>query len=267
MRNLGRYGAAAISLLLHGGALAVFLPHFDHAPATAAHVGVDGIEVSFGPAGGAPGTPEPSPPPEPASTPPEPDPEPEPKPETSTPNEVAPLPVEAPAPVAPLPPPKAKPRPKPIEKIAALPPPPEPVTTAEHPPEPKPRERESVAGTAGQAGTANQSGTGNSTSRSGGGNPGAVADYVSRLHAWLERHKRYPREARAQHQEGTALLYFSIDRAGRVLSYRLHRSSGYGSIDRETLAMIRRADPLPAIPSEMARGTLEIVVPVTFELR
>lgn len=260
MRDLGRYCAATVSLLLHGGLLAALMLRLDQAPATAAHAGVGGIEVSFGPAGSAPGTLAASPRPEPVEPPPEPESGPAVVPLAQQPSEAIPLPpAETPAPIV-LPPPNVKPQPRPFEKIATAPPP-ERTTAVEPSPEHVYRDRDALAGAAGRFET------GSGESRSGGGTPGAVADYISRLRAWLERHKQYPREARAQHQEGTALLFFSIDREGRVLSYRLHRSSGYGSIDREVLALIQRADPLPAVPAEMARPVLEIVVPIKFELR
>jgi len=93
------------------------------------------------------------------------------------------------------------------------------------------------------------------------------SDYIGQLQAWLARHKEYPSEARRLGQEGTALLHFSIDRSGRVLAARLQRSSGHAVLDREVLAMIRRADPLPPLPPVVDRERLDLVVPVQFLLR
>ena len=97
--------------------------------------------------------------------------------------------------------------------------------------------------------------------------PGASADYLALLRSWLERHKEYPRRAQLRRQEGTALLYFVMDRQGRVLSYRLQRSSGYPILDGEVEEMIRRAQPLPAVPSSFGGASLEFVIPVQFHLR
>jgi protein TonB len=52
-----------------------------------------------------------------------------------------------------------------------------------------------------------------------------------------------------------------------VLSHRIERSSGHASLDAAVEAMLERARPLPAMPSDMAQARLELSLPVTFELR
>lgn len=99
------------------------------------------------------------------------------------------------------------------------------------------------------------------------GRPGADAEYFSVLVAWLEKHKEYPRYAQARRQQGTAVLHFELDRQGHVLSYRIKTSSGHPDLDREVEAMIKRAEPLPPMPADMARAKLELQVPVQFRLR
>jgi protein TonB len=99
------------------------------------------------------------------------------------------------------------------------------------------------------------------------GRAGPPPDYLNTLRIWLERHKEYPRRAQLRGQEGTALLRFTIDERGRVLSHRIERGTGHPTLDREVEAMIRRADPLPAPPPEMRQDRLELVVPVQFYLR
>jgi protein TonB len=68
-------------------------------------------------------------------------------------------------------------------------------------------------------------------------------------------------------QEGTAFLYFEMDRNGKVQSFRVTRSSGHDILDREVEDMIQRATPLPPMPPEMTAARLELVVPVRFHLR
>lgn len=125
----------------------------------------------------------------------------------------------------------------------------------------------STAGTEGRAGTAGGTETGSASSATGGGNPGQVADYMAQLQAWLERHKEYPRRAKLRRQEGTVLLYFVMNREGRVLEYRIRQRSGHASLDRAVEEMIERAQPLPKMPQEMRQARLELVVPVQFFLR
>jgi protein TonB len=99
------------------------------------------------------------------------------------------------------------------------------------------------------------------------GNSSAMPDWRSRLVAHLQRHKRYPSEAQSNGHQGTAVLAFTIDRAGRVLSSSLARGSGYASLDQETMALIRRAQPLPAAPAEVRGGTFSFSVPLRYSVR
>ncbi|TVS00540.1 MAG: energy transducer TonB [Rhodospirillales bacterium] len=126
--------------------------------------------------------------------------------------------------------------------------------------------RGDLAGAGGPAGTVARSDAGAASAAEGGGTPGATADYMAALRAWLERHKRYPRTAQLRRQEGVAVLSFVIDREGRVLTHRLQQSSGHPALDREVEALIHRAQPLPPPPATMAQARLEVVVPIRFAL-
>jgi periplasmic protein TonB len=183
-------------------------------------------------------------------------------------------------PVMPEKPPEPQ-RPKPQEKPIAQ----KPVT--EQPETPKPVEAPAVqtaepnpvqevqtasapaavSGNQGKAGHENSREAGSADAQAAGGIPGSTADYIATLQAWLARHKEYPRSAQKRGQEGTALLYFVIDRYGRVLEHRLRQSSGYRVLDKEVMAMIERAQPLPSIPDDMPMQQMELVLPVQFFLR
>ncbi|GGC77635.1 energy transducer TonB family protein [Chelatococcus reniformis] len=89
--------------------------------------------------------------------------------------------------------------------------------------------------------------------------------WKSRLLAHLDRHKGYP--AGAAGAEGISQLTFTMDRAGRLLDFFIARSSGSAALDEAALAMIRRAEPLPAVPVEVSGGVLRLTVPVRFSLR
>jgi protein TonB len=95
----------------------------------------------------------------------------------------------------------------------------------------------------------------------------ARANWQGQLLAWLSRHKRYPREAQEQRQQGMVYLRFVVDRYGRVLSYSLARSSGVAALDEEVVALIQRAQPLPVPPPELPGTHFELVAPVQFSLR
>jgi len=95
----------------------------------------------------------------------------------------------------------------------------------------------------------------------------ARATWMSRLSAHLNRYKRTPPDLPGWHDRRTARVTFTVDRNGRVLSSRLAGSSGISGLDQESLAMIRRADPVPAPPADLASATITVTVPVRFDPR
>jgi len=83
----------------------------------------------------------------------------------------------------------------------------------------------------------------------------------------LNKVKRYPRLAMNRRQQGVPYIRFVMDREGNVLSSHLERSSGFPDLDREAVALPKRASPLPKPPQDKPGATLEIVLPVEFFIR
>jgi protein TonB len=83
----------------------------------------------------------------------------------------------------------------------------------------------------------------------------------------LQQFKRYPSGAQTRGEQGVALLAFSVDRDGHVLDRKIVRSSGHADLDKEVLAMIERAQPLPVFPASMREPQLSLTVPIRFSLR
>jgi periplasmic protein TonB len=94
-----------------------------------------------------------------------------------------------------------------------------------------------------------------------------IANWDTEIAKLLEHNKRYPAEARARGEEGVALLAFSIDRQGFVLSSRIVKSSGSAALDAETLALVKRAQPFPAPPAGRNDTEIKFTVPVHFSIR
>jgi protein TonB len=104
----------------------------------------------------------------------------------------------------------------------------------------------------------------------GGGDKNYKIAYERKLLAWLEQHKHYPNSARRRRQEDTVTLAFIIDKKGQVLSYEITSPSHYNKLNKAVISMIEKANPLPAIPTEMVvagTGTLRFSVPIMFTLR
>jgi len=57
-----------------------------------------------------------------------------------------------------------------------------------------------------------------------------------------------------------------VRRDGRVMDAWVQRSSGAAGLDEAALATVRRAEPLPALPSDLP-GAIDLVVPLNYETR
>ena len=90
--------------------------------------------------------------------------------------------------------------------------------------------------------------------------------FLGRILAQLNRFKQYPRTARQAHIEGVVMLHFVMDAQGKVISYEIAKSSGRPILDTEALALIQRAQPLPALPADFPTRTLDALVPIEFSL-
>ncbi|MCW2349156.1 energy transducer TonB [Sphingobium sp. B12D2B] len=92
----------------------------------------------------------------------------------------------------------------------------------------------------------------------------APDSWEGRILAALNKRRRYPPGAARLRQQGVPYVRIIIDREGKVLSSRLERSSHFFELDREAVALAKRASPLPKPPSERLGDTLELVLPVEF---
>jgi TonB family protein len=90
--------------------------------------------------------------------------------------------------------------------------------------------------------------------------------FLGRLLGQLNRFKQYPRAARQAHIQGVVMLHFIMDAEGKVTFFEIAKSSGRPVLDAEALALIQRAQPLPAIPSGYPTRVLDAVVPIEFLL-
>jgi protein TonB len=104
-----------------------------------------------------------------------------------------------------------------------------------------------------------------SAAASGVGRGASAADvkYGGAVAARLARQKRYPAEARSKREQGKAIITFEIDARGQVASVELVKSSGHAALDREAMAVVRRAAPFPPPPGGVA---VSYRMPVGFQL-
>jgi len=92
----------------------------------------------------------------------------------------------------------------------------------------------------------------------------AAIDYQKQLLARIESFKRYPADAGYQHPLGTVVVLFTIDRSGIVLGTWIKTTSGTPALDREAVATVLRAQPLPPIPQDLP-DPLNIALPIRYD--
>jgi protein TonB len=90
--------------------------------------------------------------------------------------------------------------------------------------------------------------------------------FLGRLLGQLNRFKQYPRAARQARIQGVVMLHFVMDADGKVTSFEIAKSSGRPVLDAEALALIQRAQPLPALPASYPSRVLDAIVPIEFYL-
>ncbi|MTD27508.1 TonB family protein [Erwinia sorbitola] len=84
----------------------------------------------------------------------------------------------------------------------------------------------------------------------------------------LNRVKQYPAEAKRRGRAGVARVTFTVNGRGEILASQLADSSGTIALDREALAMLQRASPLPPPPENLLEaGRYRITLPVSFDLK
>jgi protein TonB len=179
-------------------------------------------------------------------------------------------PPQPPAPVEELPLPKLAEAPKPtisVPKPVKPKPKPQPPKPAEKKPEP-PKEKPSEEKPSDAQPTLAQ------TNKSAQPAPGPTAAQTAAKESWqgtllahLGKYKKYPPAAQSRGKEGVNRLRFVVDAEGNVLSYELVGRSGNADLDRATLEMIRRAQPLPKPPADLLNnGSVEINAPFLYNI-
>lgn len=95
--------------------------------------------------------------------------------------------------------------------------------------------------------------------------PAAIrARYEQEISVWIERHKLYPAEA--GRISGRVILRVRVDRQGYVRYYAIEQGSQNQALDRAAIEMIRRANPVPAAPTNYPSDSLiEFLIPIQFE--
>lgn len=96
-----------------------------------------------------------------------------------------------------------------------------------------------------------------------GGEATSHSKYLGKLRTHLEKRKVNPRTR----QVGTAIVRFSVDASGQLLTREIASSSGNKQLDEAAIASIEKAAPFPAMPDDLNREPLVVSVPFRFTVR
>jgi TonB family protein len=128
------------------------------------------------------------------------------------------------------------------------------------------------SGGGGDPGAGGTSGSG-STTRALGIGEGATFDIDTgdpRLQPWFRQIKAkihplwanaFPKSALLDLKQGTVILTFTVFADGSIGPVGTHRPSGIPEFDRNCADAVRRANPLPAIPSSLGISRINIMMP------
>lgn len=94
-----------------------------------------------------------------------------------------------------------------------------------------------------------------------------ITDFQRALQRHLLRQLMYPAQARARKEEGVVYVRVAMSRAGQVISAKVQDASDFPQLNAEAIAVIERAQPLPLPPPAVMGDPVDLIIPVTFNLR
>lgn len=89
--------------------------------------------------------------------------------------------------------------------------------------------------------------------------------YGQLLYSLVGKNKHYPQIAIRRHWEGEARIYARF-MLGKLVEATIVTSSGHEVLDKEALAMVRKAASQLPVSGELARKSFTVTIPVAFEL-
>lgn len=90
--------------------------------------------------------------------------------------------------------------------------------------------------------------------------------YLVLIKSMIERKWAYPRQAFASGEKGTAIVEFSITFEGLLSDISIISSSGYESLDGESIHAVESSAPFPRLPESFQLSRLNIVAEFNYTL-
>jgi protein TonB len=90
--------------------------------------------------------------------------------------------------------------------------------------------------------------------------------YLEMVRLRIERHKRYPENARIRQIEGSVTVRFVIISGGDIRSAEVVKTSGNRALDGAALMAVKEAAPFPKAPAHLFKGEIPLELTIVFEL-
>ena len=92
-------------------------------------------------------------------------------------------------------------------------------------------------------------------------------DYIEYVKKTLDRNKTYPARSLRYEEEGNVMITFKIFKTGALTELRIKSSSGFPSLDRQAMQIVKKSSPFKHFPPDFTKNLLTIEVPMEFKLR
>jgi protein TonB len=89
--------------------------------------------------------------------------------------------------------------------------------------------------------------------------------YGSALSREIAKHINYPGIAKMRGWQGIVEIDFQLDGYGKILSQKIHTSSGFEVLDKQALEMVKKSN-FPTPPEVLKGNAFNVTVPVSFRL-
>ena len=94
-----------------------------------------------------------------------------------------------------------------------------------------------------------------------------IESYSAILTKAIAKQKKYPRIAQMRGWQGEIIIDLEIDGKGNLINSKIKQKSGFKILDKEGMAMIKRASPFPKPPKELESKIFNVIVPISFKLQ
>ncbi len=90
--------------------------------------------------------------------------------------------------------------------------------------------------------------------------------YLDQIRARIESHWSYPFKSYLLKEEGTTVVKFAVTETGDLINPHILESSGYSTLDAESIHAVASSSPLPRLPGNLNLSKLHIVAAFTYRI-